>query len=250
MKKMAQIARPLTLLEKLQLLVWTESVKKIPKPPERIPKKTHLGLINDSPHITCLIGRKGSGKTHRMLKLLRDKDGWKNVYREVIIISPTFKLQDAWNSISPEGVVVYEEFSEETLSSIYEQQNSKIASLLILDDNGQDIRSINQAVFNKFISNSRHLNCSIIALLQKVTQAPTILRTNTDCFVVFAATSTRERDVLWAEIGILDKQAFASMFNDATIDQYSCFVATMQKGKLCFYKNFETEYKITNPTIE
>jgi hypothetical protein len=48
----------------------------------------------------------------------------------------------------------------------------------------------------------------MVVLLQKLTQAPTILRTNADTFAVFSATSTRETDALHAEIGVLDKKTF------------------------------------------
>ena len=202
-----------------------------------------LGLANEKPHVTLFCGRKGSGKTSLLLKLLKDKEGYRNVYQEIIIISPTFRLQSQWETISGEGIAVYEQFSEDILNKTYNGQQPHINSLLILDDCGEDIKRVNQTVFNKLISNSRHLNCSIIALCQKMSQAPTILRSNTDVFAVFSACSIRETEILWAEIGILDKKRFHEIFTDATKDQYSCFVCSMEKGKLHFYKNFQTEYK-------
>ena len=201
-------------------------------------------MINNTPHVTLFCGRKGSGKTNLLLKLLKDKYGFKNVYQEIIIISPTLKLQNAWQTISGEGIKVFENFTEDVLNSIYENSKPHINSLLILDDNGEDLKRVNQSVFNKLISNSRHLNCSIIALVQKLSQAPTILRTNTDVFAVFSACSTRETEILWAEIGVLEKKSFYQIFTDATKDQYSCFVCSMHKGKLHFYKDFKDEYKI------
>jgi hypothetical protein len=204
----------------------------------------YLGLIHSAPHVSIFCGRKGSGKTFLLLQLLKDIDGYKNKYQNVIIVSPTFRLQRTWDSISPEGITVYESFSEEILNKIYNEQQPHINSLIILDDNGEDLRRINQKVFNKLISNSRHLNCSIIVLVQKLSQAPTILRSNGDLFACFAATSTRETDILHSEIGILEKKEFHRMFVDATKDQYSCFVVSMQKGKLCFYKNFAKKYVI------
>ena len=115
---------------------------------------------------------------------------------------------------------------------------------MILDDNGDDLRKVSPSIFNKLISNSRHLNCSIIALLQKLSQAPTILRSNADVFVVFSACSIRERDALHSEIGTVDKKTFEKMFNECTSEQYSAFVASIIDGKIGFYKNFENEIKI------
>jgi hypothetical protein len=163
----------------------------------------------------------------------------------VIIVSPTFHLQKVWNTIAKEGVTVYNEFSTEILEKIYTAKQSKthIQTLLILDDNGDDLKRINQPIFQKMVSNSRHLNLSMVVLLQKITQAPTHLRSNSDSYVVFSACSTREIDQLYAEIGILDKQRFQILFRDAVQNQYSCFVGSMIDGKLRFYKNFEVEYK-------
>ena len=205
----------------------------------------YLGLINNRPHITILAGKKGSGKTQLLVKLLRDKQGYRGVYDEVIIVSPTFHLQNVWNTIAKEGVTVYDEFSTGILEKIYNEKQSRtnIQTLLILDDNGDDLKRINQPIFQKLVSNSRHLNISICVLLQKITQAPTHLRSNADSYCVFSACSTREIDQLYAEIGILDKQRFLSIFRDAVQNQYSCFVGSMIDGRLRFYKNFEVEYK-------
>jgi Cdc6-like AAA superfamily ATPase len=205
-----------------------------------------MGLINGGrPHISIFAGKKGSGKTQLLVKLLRDKHGYRGVYDEVIIVSPTFHLQKVWNTIAKEGVTVYNEFSTEILEKIYSEKQNKthIQTLIILDDNGDDLKRINQPIFQKMVSNSRHLNISMVVLLQKITQAPTHLRSNSDSYVVFSACSTREIDQLYAEIGILDKQRFQFLFRDAVQNQYSCFVGSMLDGKLRFYRNFEFEYK-------
>jgi hypothetical protein len=202
------------------------------------------GLIVEKPHITLFVGRKSSGKTHLLIKLLKDKDGYKNQYEEIIIVSPTFKLQPVWKQLSPEGISIFESFSDAVLEKIYKEQQSNVNTLLILDDNGDDLRKVSPSIFNKLISNSRHLNCSIIALLQKLSQAPTILRSNADVFIVFSACSVRERDALHSEIGTVDKKTFEKMFNECTSEQYSAFVASIINGQIRFHKNFKEEIKI------
>ena len=63
-----------------------------------------LGLANEKPHVTLFCGRKGSGKTSLLLKLLKDKAGYRNFYQEITIVSPTFRLQSQWETISGEGI--------------------------------------------------------------------------------------------------------------------------------------------------
>ena len=233
--------------EKLQIIaLWKQS-----RSPKKQSTKRHLrngskfkGLIAEKPHITLFVGRKGSGKTQLLIKLLKDIDAFRGQYEEIIIVSPTFKLQPVWKQLSPEGITVYESFSDAVLETIYKEQQSNVNTLLILDDNGDDLRKVSPSIFNKLISNSRHLNLSIIALLQKITQSPTILRSNTDCFIVFSACSERERLALFAEIGTMSKKEFEIIFNDSTNEQYSCFVSSIQDGKIRFYKNFKHEIKI------
>ena len=124
----------------------------------------YRGLIVEKPMITLFVGRKGSGKTQLLIKLLKDRDGFRGQYEGIVIVSPTFKLQKVWQQLSPEGIKVYESFSDAVLEKIYKDQQPGANTLLILDDNGDDLRKVSPSIFNKLISNSRHLNLSIIAL--------------------------------------------------------------------------------------
>ena len=205
-----------------------------------------MGIIDNTNHITLLIGRKGSGKTYLLIEILLSD--WKGVYDDIIIVSPTFKLQNsAWGKIDTgAGFTIYDNFDENTLAEIYNNklQNSARKTLLILDDNGEDIKKIRQSIFNKLISNSRHMNMSMVVLLQKLTQAPTILRSNADTFAAFSACSIRERDALFKEIGILEKKEFAKYFNHCTEKQHCAFVASVIQGEIKLFDNFKSEIKI------
>ena len=207
--------------------------------------KKFLGIIDNTNHITLLIGRKGSGKTFLLIEILLSD--WKGVYDDIIIVSPTFKLQNsAWGKIdTSSGFKIYDNFDEKTLVGIYNNalENPTRKKLLILDDNGEDIKKIRQNIFNKLVSNSRHMNLSMVVLLQKLTQAPCILRSNADTFACFSACSIRERDALFNEIGTLDKKEFAKHFNHCTAMPHCAFVASVQEGRIRFYDNFSTEIK-------
>ena len=128
----------------LQVTIWKQNQSPKKEKPKRIRNGSmYRGLIVEKSHITLLVGRKSSGKTQLLIKLLKDKDGYRGEYQEIVIVSPTFKLQPVWKQLSPEGITVYESFSDAVLEKIYNQQQSSVNTLLILDDNGDhDLRKV------------------------------------------------------------------------------------------------------------
>jgi hypothetical protein len=189
------------------------------------------GLINDRPHLTLICGRKGSGKSHLLVKLL--KTAWCGIYDEIIICSPTFQSQftSLWSQLSPEGITVYNNLDAAFVEKLMADQSSSTTnSLLILDDCGEDLRKVAPGVINKLVSNSRHYKLSIIALHQKLTQAPSIVRANADCFISFAACSFLEREALWKEVSTIPRKEFQQAYNLATQSKHGFLVSTIDKG--------------------
>ena len=118
-----------------------------------------MGLINDKAHITILLGRKGSGKTSLLLKLLLTPGGYCKVYEKIIIISATFMNQweKTWSKLHRKGLTVYTSLSDALLDKIYNDCNSdKIHTLVISDDLDEQFRKVDSHKVNKLISNSRH----------------------------------------------------------------------------------------------
>ena len=76
-------------------------------------------------YITLFVGRKGTGKTHLLITILKDKDGFRGQYEEIFIVSSTFKLQSVWKQLSPEGIAVYETFSDSVLEK-FTKSSSRI----------------------------------------------------------------------------------------------------------------------------
>ena len=181
--------------------------------------------------MTLICCRKGSGKSHLACRLL--KTAWCGVYDEIIFVSPTFRSQfhGLWSQLSPEGIVVHEKFDESFVENLMLQQSvSTKNSLLILDDNGEDMKKVLPSTINKLVSNSRHYRLSIICLFQKITQAPTILRANADSIISFPACSYLEREALWKEISTCDRKTFQRIFNEATEKKHSFLVSIIDKG--------------------
>jgi hypothetical protein len=198
------------------------------KPTQRT---TRPGLINDRPHVSLFVGRKGSGKSRLLCTLLQTD--WANIYNRIVFVSPTFQAQfdGLWSELSPVGITVHESLTDGFIEKLLQDVSaSKHQTLLILDDCGDDIRRVAPAMMNKLVSNSRHLNLSIICLHQKITQSSTIIRSNCDSIISFASCSYLERESLWREISTVNKRDFNRMFQEATSEPHSYMVSTISRG--------------------
>jgi hypothetical protein len=217
---------------------------------KRDEKHDHPGIINDRPFITLIVGKKGSGKSVLCCNLLLTT--YRYLFDRIIIVSPTFRAQYGvlWHKISSDGIVVHEELNETIIQSVYDEvkSNKDTATLLLLDDCGEELRKIEPRLVNLMVSNSRHYKLSILSLHQKLTQAPTILRGNADQIMMFGACSYLEREALYKEVSIVDRKTFMRIFNHATDEPHSFLCCVMSReGQLKFYKHdFETEIKIEN----
>jgi hypothetical protein len=147
--------------------------------------------------------------------------------------------------LSPEGITVHEQLTEELIERIMKTVSAKGngSTLLILDDLGEEFRKISPRIVNMLVSNSRHYKLSIICLHQRLTQAPPILRANADVVIAFSACSYTEIECLWKMVATTQRTKFQLMFNDATQEPHSYLVSMVDKGgRLRFYrKDFKTE---------
>lgn len=161
------------------------------------------------------------------------KTVYKGIYDEIIIISPTFDAQydTVWSKISSEGIKIVKDVSDDTINSVLQLTNDRETNhLVICDDIGEELRHIDQKILNMTISNSRHTRTSFVFLHQKISQSPTIVRANTDVFIVFGSNSYLEREVLWRECSVVEKRAFFEVFNQHTKNSFTFIVFSSTCG--------------------
>lgn len=195
-----------------------------------------------------IIGKKGSGKSKLFCDLLLDPQGYNKKYDRIIFISPTFRTQyeGLWKALDPKGITVYEEVSETLLTQIIEQQfGTDKNCLVVFDDCGENLKHLPQEALNLFISNSRHLHLSVVFLNQRFIQIPTIVRANTDCFIVFSACSQTELDALYREVSIVDKKKFMQLFRSVTDKPYAYLCISVIAGKISFFANCKEPIDVT-----
>ena len=202
--------------------------------------------ILTTPSITILNAKKGSGKSTALVNLLCDKRGWKGLYDKIHIFSPTFRTQYEilWKRISSDGVTVHENLSDEALNHIYDSQyaNPSIKVLIISDDcDEQWGKSIDQQLVNKIMTNSRHLNLSLVFLSQRLMMLPPSVRSQLDCLCVWDASSYTELDTIHKEFSTLPKKQFMEIFQQVTSQSYHFLCIVVQKGKIKMYDSMIRE---------
>ena len=200
-------------------------------------KPFHPGVIRDRPQIFGFFGRKGSGKTTLCIQHLTHE--FRGVYDKVILISPTVQNQGAWEKIDLSTIELYEGIDDRILSALLAERSENYKDskcLVICDDLGEDLRRCNIKILNKLISNSRHLQLSMLFLHQKVTQMHPVVRVNCDTFAVFSSNSHAEKECLWREISVVERKEFNRIMNEATQSDYGYLIAsTSKEGKMVLY---------------
>ena len=192
--------------------------------------------------LTVICSKKGSGKSTLLVKLLLDPRAYKGKYDRIIIVSSTFRAQynTLWNKLNQQGIEVHDEVSEELLKTIqdFQEANDDKNVLVISDDQGENWRSIDKKLMSLFISNSRHMRCSMIFLVQKFTQISPVIRTQADCIISFSSASSKQLEALAAEVNIMDLKSFRKMFYDVTQQDFH-FLICVTLPKIEYFHNFE-----------
>ena len=195
--------------------------------------------------MTIINGRKNSGKTELLLRLLCTPGGYYLKYKKIIIISPTFlsQYEKTWSRVKKEGLEVYDGMSDALLAKISKECTKETGpTLIISDDNSESLRTnVSHEKVGELISNSRHANNSFVFLTQSIVQMPTIVRRNADVFVFFASASNTEIDFLWKEVSSIKKRKFMEMFAKAVKQDYGFLVCSSEKGKIKFYESFNKQ---------
>ncbi len=195
--------------------------------------KPHKWLISpDEPFLLSVVGRKNSGKSQLVSRYLRDPEAFKSRFDKIIFISPTFTLQATWSGLKG-NIHVYPEISTELLDHIISEQsnNRDVRTLVVIDDIGDALRkTIDTTTANRFVSNSRHINVSIICLVQCLMYLPPPFRSQTDMWVFFGSCSRKEVDKLWADVAVCKREVFDVMFHQATKEPFSWLSILVRKG--------------------
>jgi len=181
-------------------------------------------------YVAAIVGNIGSGKTHLVMKLIQM---WKWKFDVIVIISPTYSLQEAGSIRDNTGIIIFDRFSVTNLELIKEHQEARNRQrlesgeppshmLLILDDNGMQTRKALQGgAMDDIIIRCRHFKINIVQLSQRYGQLSTTLRSNAMFLILFAENNPQERRNLYTFHGYGKRSDFLATIDHHTRERYS-----------------------------
>lgn len=178
---------------------------------------------------------------------------WIHQFDKIYIICPTYAEDKNWSFfdtfVNSGHIEVLSEVNENKLRKIWNAcknakiQNPALNFLIYFDDcTGQPAFKKNQetGVLNQLASKGNHANISIVFVVQKYTQASTIMRTNTEGFVTFYTQSQTEKEAIYKEFGAGKKKVFMAVLDECTRSPYHNFYVNRQgPGQPDYYHNFK-----------
>jgi hypothetical protein len=154
-------------------------------------------VLKRMPISMLLIGKRRSGKTYLLIKMLNSKH-FKESFDRVFIFSPTIELDPTWEKvkdINESRYVLFDDLDLEVLEDILQLQKAQIDSkpiLIILDDFAEKLKGKRGNVLEQLATKGRHFNTSFIFTSQKFNAVPTIIRNNTDEQIFFRVSNNLE----------------------------------------------------------
>lgn len=180
-------------------------------------------VLKRLPLAMLMIGKRRSGKTHLLIRMLNSKY-FKENFDTIYVFSPTVNLDKTWDAINNEEVVLYDEYDESTINDILKIQEITHESkrqnvLIILDDLAEKLKGKRGNVLEMLATKGRHFNASFIFTSQKYNSVPTIIRNNSDEMIFFKVSNNQELKTIVDEQDSSDLKSvggFENLLNNNT----------------------------------
>lgn len=153
-------------------------------------------VLKRLPLSMLLVGKRRSGKTHLLIKMLNSKY-FIDSFQKIFIFSPTVELDQTWESIrdypTKREVILFDKFDDSIIEDILQlQRNSEDDVLIILDDFAEKLKGKRGNVLEQLATKGRHFNTSFIFTSQKYNAVPSIIRNNVDEIIFFKVSNNLE----------------------------------------------------------
>lgn len=198
-----------------------------------------------------IVGKAGSGKSTFLFSLLTTK-GKDTIYRRVFknilyVCPPNSRSSIKDNPLADlDADHLFDNLNVEVQDKIidnkadYEKTPDKhYNQLLIIDDCSAFLKDKhNIQMLNELSMNRRHLNLSIILLVQYLVLVPSSVRSQISCVTLFKPSNNKDYDTLRKEfIGNMDKNEFTQFIKFVFKDKHDNLFMNMENNT--YYKNLQ-----------
>ena len=192
-----------------------------------------------------ICGKPGSGKTTFLFQLLNNP--YKKVFKNIIYICPKNSrgsIKDNPLEDLPEDSL-YDSLSLEVQDKIIDNKTTydktpekNYNQLLIIDDCSAFLKdNSNIKMLNELSMNRRHLNLSIILLVQYLVNVPSSVRSQISAVILFKPSNNKDYQTLKKEFINMDNKDFIEFINFVFKDNHDNLFINMETTE--FYKNLQ-----------
>ena len=199
-------------------------------------------------------GATKSGKSTTAYSLITDKRFYYKFFDIIILFSKTLHIDDIFRHVVGEG----EKFAVNTLNAtdkpteaglikIYEEQEKiteegKVNKMLIIFDDCIGDKILKTKAFENIFYRGRHINISIMVLLQKYNAIPRGARLNCSDIICFRPQTRREMEIIAEENACegITKKRLMKLIGHATSKKYNfCYIRKEDDACNMVRKNFD-----------
>lgn len=171
-------------------------------------KSENEKFLFEPPFTMIICGNSGSGKT-QLLKELITED-FKKSFNNIFVFCPSMDYSGDYDEYKQQKYFknrLFDSYDSSIIQEIIEEQEHIIdrygksrcpQTCIILDDSLEYIQG-NHNIISKLFFKGRHINLSVIVLVQKLKGIGTLLRINTRYCIFFRCGNTQELDNLLEE---------------------------------------------------
>ncbi len=196
-----------------------------------------------------IIGSPGSGKTSFLFSLLTTKSKTNRIYykvfKDIIYVCPKNSRDSVLNNPLEDLETVFEQLDESVKDAIidnkkkYEDEyDENYQQLLIIDDCSSDLKKIqNINLLSELSKNRRHMNLSIILLVQYLRDIPRSIRSQNTLVVVFKPANNLDFETLRKEFINLPTEIFNNLMRFIFVNRHDNLI--VDKTNETYYKNLQ-----------
>ena len=199
--------------------------------PENLPSKFSF---------TSIVSKRMSGKTNIICWLIQNH--LYNKYDEILILSPTCKVDPTWQSISRfKNVYFLDDVSPDDLAMIFQIQRERSRDdktlLLVLDDYGNESKFI--PVLEKLACTGRHWKMSVIVTVQQFKLLSSVIRNNTKNWLI-GKMNKKEQDKVFEELSaLIDESTLRDQYLNITSKPFAFLNINENRPNRLLSRNFD-----------